>query len=200
MGKFLAKFLLSLTGWTVDYKLPDEASRCIMIASPHTTNWDLWYMRLAFYVLGIPMKFTIKKEWTRFPFSLIIKPLGGLGIDRRPKTEGAPRRSYTEVMQDFFKAHEKIAVVVTPEGSRSLRTQWKTGFYYTALAAKVPICFGYLDYKKKIAGVGGVIHPTGNYEKDMEKIMNFYVNISGKFPEKFSVDKRFYKAKKGNIH
>lgn len=194
MWKSIAKFLLSLSGWTVDPKLPKEAFRSIMIASPHTSNWDLWYMRLAFFVLGIPMKFTIKREWTRFPFSLLIKPLGGLGIDRRPKTEGAPRRSYTEVMQDFFKEYDKIAMVVTPEGTRSLRTQWKTGFYYTALAANVPITFGYLDYKKKIAGVGGAIYPTGNYEKDMEKIMAFYVNIAAKHPEKFSVDKRFYEG------
>lgn len=199
MRKSFANFLLSLTGWVVDYKLPAEASRCIMIASPHTTNWDLWYMRLAFFVLGIPMKFTIKREWTRFPFGLIIKPLGGLGIDRRPKKAGDARRSYTEVMQEFFQKHDKIAVVVTPEGTRALRTQWKTGFYYTALAADVPICFGYLDYKKKIAGVGGAIHPTGNYEKDMEKIMDFYVNINAKFPESFSVDQRFYKGKKTGV-
>ena len=81
--------------------------------------------------------------------------------------------------------------MITPEGTRARRTQWKTGFYYAALKAGVPICLGYLDYAKKEAGVGPALYPTGNLEADMRKIMDFYRNIKGKYPELFSLDERF---------
>ncbi len=94
-------------------------------------------------------------------------------------------------MADFFKQYEKIAMIIAPEGTRSLRKEWKLGFYHVAKKANVPITFGYLDFKKKIAGVGGFIHPTGNFEEDMKYIMNFYKNIAPKIPSKFSIDERF---------
>lgn len=191
MLKRIARMLLRLSGWTLEEDMPPEAQRCIMIASPHTSNWDIWYMRLSFYIMDIPVKFTIKKEWMRFPFGPIIRGLGGIGIDRSPKQPNAPRRSYTETMKEIFDRYDRIAMVITPEGTRSLRTQWKTGFYYTALAAGVPITFGYLDYHKKKAGVGGVLYPSGNFEADMKVIMDFYKNIGARYPEKFSVDQRF---------
>ena len=81
--------------------------------------------------------------------------------------------------------------MVTPEGTRSLRTKWKTGFYHTAAGAGVPIALGYLDYKNKEAGVGKIIYPSGDMKRDMKEIMDFYKNIPAKFPEKFSVDTEF---------
>lgn len=189
--KPLARFLLKISGWRMDENVPPEAQRCVMIAAPHTSNWDFWYMRLAFFLMNIPMRFTVKKAWTRFPFGLIFKPLGGIGIDRRPKTADPNRRSYTEIMKEIFQKNERIAMVVTPEGTRSFRDKWKTGFYYTALEAKVPITFGYLDYQKKQAGVGGVLYPSGNFEADMRVIMDFYKDIAPKFPKMYSVDLRF---------
>jgi 1-acyl-sn-glycerol-3-phosphate acyltransferase len=94
-------------------------------------------------------------------------------------------------MAELFEQHQRIAVMVTPEGTRSLRKQWKTGFYYAALKADVPICLGYLDYANKIAGVGPVIYPSGNLETDMRQIMDFYRPIQGKHPELFSLDERY---------
>ena len=195
MVRMFAKLLLKISGWTLDEDMPPEVQRCVMIAAPHTSNWDLWYTRLAFFVMGIPLKFTIKREWTRFPFGLLIKPLGGIGVDRRPKTANSNRRNYTDIMREIFERYDRIAMVVTPEGTRSLRTEWKTGFYYTALAAKVPITFGYLDYKKKLAGVGGPLYPTGDKKVDLQQIMDFYQNISPKYPELFSVDVRYQEVR-----
>lgn len=194
MLKAIAKLIFALSGWKVDENVPKEAQRSIMIAAPHTTNWDFWYMRLGFIVLQIPVRFTIKMEWIKSPLGWLIKALGGIGIDRRPKNPNEPRKSYTEAMKEIFDQHQQIAIVVTPEGTRKLRTKWKTGFYYTALAANVPITFGYLDYKKKVAGVGGFVHPTGDFEADMRKISAFYQKINGKYPELFSVDERFKMA------
>ncbi|MEL6864998.1 MAG: 1-acyl-sn-glycerol-3-phosphate acyltransferase [Bacteroidota bacterium] len=189
--KWLAKLILKLTGWTIDYNIPKEAQRSVMIAAPHTTNWDALYTRLAFFVLGIPVKIAIKDYWTRFPFSLLIVPLGGLGIDRRKREAGEKRISQTDQMAAFFEQFERIALVIAPEGSRSLRKEWKMGFYYTAQKANVPITFGYLDYSTRTAGVGGPVYPSDDMEADMQKIMDFYKKIEGKYPENFSLDQRY---------
>ncbi|MEM1124501.1 MAG: 1-acyl-sn-glycerol-3-phosphate acyltransferase, partial [Bacteroidota bacterium] len=139
MGKAIAKFILFLMGWKVMRPIPKEAERSVMIAAPHTTNWDGIITRIAFYVLGIPVKIAIKDYWTKFPWGIIIKPFGGLGIDRSKKDPNAPRKSQIEQMADFFKAYDEIALVIAPEGTRRLRKEWKMGFYYVAKKANVPI-------------------------------------------------------------
>ena len=185
------KFVMSLFGWSANPVFPKEADRCVLIAAPHTSNWDTFYMRMGMWVLGIPLKFTVKDDWTKFPLGLFMKPLGALGIDRSVKKGAVARASYVDQMAEIIKQSEKIAMVVATEGSRSLRKKWKMGFYHTALKAEVPICFGYLDYKKKEAGIGGVIHPTGDIKEDMKAINAFYKDIAPKFPEKFSLDERY---------
>ena len=116
----------------------------------------------------------------------------GIGIDRRPKQEGDPRPSMVQLMTDLFKVHPKLVMLVTPEGTRSKQEQWKTGFYHVAVTAGVPIALAYMDYEKKKTGVGKVVYPTGDYEKDMHEIMEFYAQIAGKIPENFSVDTRYF--------
>ena len=191
MLKAIAKLIFWLYGWKVDSNVPKEAWRCVMIAAPHTTNWDFVFARAAFEILGLPVRATVKKEFIRFPLKSLMLWLGAIPIDRSPKKPGEQRRSLTEAMVNLFEGKDHLAVMVTPEGTRSLRKEWKTGFYYVAKGAKVPIGLGYLDYKNKVAGVGGMIHPSGNMEADMQKIMAFYRNIPGKFPEKFSLDLRY---------
>lgn len=188
MGKFISKIIFALFGWTFKDHVGGGYNRCVMIAAPHTSNWDLVFARSAFYLMGIPVRYTVKKEWMRFPFNLVFGPLGAIAIDRSPRKPGEERRSMTEAMIELFNQNKELAVMVTPEGTRSLRTKWKTGFYHVAVGAKVPIALGYLDYKKKEAGVGKIIYPSGDMAKDMREIMAFYQNIQGKHPEKFSID------------
>ena len=185
---YIAKFLYWLAGWKLDNRMPDGVKKSVMIASPHTSNWDLYYARLAFVLMSIPVRFTVKKEWLKFPFNLLMKPIGAIGIDRSPKTGSTERKSMVEAMTDLFKDRDDLVVLVTPEGTRSLSTKWKSGFYYVALNAGVPITLGYLDYANKVAGVGKAVYPTGDYNKDMREIMDFYKDIKGRYPEKFSVD------------
>lgn len=127
----------------------------------------------------------------RFPLNLIVGPLGGLAIDRRPRGASGERPSYTQLMAELLQSHKRIAIMVTPEGTRSKQTKWKTGFYYAALQAGAPICLGYLNYDKKEAGVGGPIWPTGDIDADMKKILDFYRNIPGKHPKQFALDPRY---------
>ena len=194
MIRHFVKFIFWCFGWTIDFNIPKEAQRSVMIAAPHTSNWDALWTRLAFFVLQIPVKIAIKDYWTKFPMGILIKPMGGLGINRAPKDPNKPRKSQVEQMADFFEKYERIALVIAPEGSRSLRTEWKMGFYFVAKKANVPITFGYLDYAKKLAGVGGPVYPSDDMEADLQQIMDFYKNIKGKYPEYFSVDQRYWKG------
>ncbi len=182
---------MKLMGWSIDPNLPKESNRCVVIAAPHTSNWDGLIMRIAFAVLGIPFKFAVKDTLTKFPYGLIVKPFGGLGINRSKPKEGEQRVSQIEQMANFFKQYETLALAIAPEGTRALRTEWKMGFYYVAKMANVPITFGYLDYKRKIAGIGDVLYPSADMEADLHKVMAFYKDIAPKFPEKYSLDKRY---------
>lgn len=181
-------------GWETDNHWPENLSQCVMIAAPHTSNWDALYARLALKALGVNVRLTIKDSYMKFPLGPFVRAMGGIGIDRRPKQAGEPRLSMVQVMTDLFKHHPELVMLVTPEGTRARQEQWKTGFYYVAVNAGVPIALAYMDYEQKKAGVGKIIHPTGNFEEDMAEIMDFYAGIQAKFPEDFSVDQRYYKA------
>lgn len=188
----IANLILKLFGWKISDNLPKGINRCVMIAVPHTSNWDLFYARLAFYVLKIPVKFTIKDSWFKYPFNLIFGPLGGIPINRKPKKEGEERPSMVDAMVNVFEAiDEDIAMMITPEGTRAKRTEWKSGFYYVAQKAKVPIALGFLDYKKKLAGVGKLVYPSDDMVKDMKEIMDFYKDITPKHLHRFSLDVRY---------
>lgn len=194
MFENLAEKALKLMGWETDNHWPENLSQCVMIAAPHTSNWDALYARLALKALGVNVRLTIKDSYMKFPLGPFVRAMGGIGIDRRPKQAGEPRPSMVQVMTDLFKQHPELVMLVTPEGTRARQEQWKTGFYYVAVNAGVPIALAYMDYEQKKAGVGKIIHPTGNFEEDMAEIMDFYAGIQAKFPEDFSVDQRYYKA------
>lgn len=194
MFENLAEKALKLMGWETDNHWPENLSQCVMIAAPHTSNWDALYARLALKALGVNVRITIKDSYMQFPLGPFVRAMGGIGIDRRPKQAGEPRLSMVQVMTDLFKHHPELVMLVTPEGTRARQEQWKTGFYYVAVNAGVPIALAYMDYEHKKAGVGKIIHPTGNFEEDMAEIMDFYAGIQAKFPEEFSVDQRYYKA------
>lgn len=175
--KLLSKFFFWITGWKVIGAVPKELKKLVMIAAPHTSNWDLLYARAAFYIMGVPVRYTVKKELFFFPLGSILNGVGGIPIDR--KTKG----NMVDKMATLFNEREELTILITPEGTRSYAPEWKKGFYYIALAANVPISLGYLDYEKKHAGVGPLIYPTGNYEEDLDKIQSFYRDITAKFPE-----------------
>lgn len=187
----IAKLIMKIFGWKVQENLPAGIERCVMIAAPHTSNWDLLFMMCTFKILKIPVRFTIKDSWFRFPFNIFFSALGGIPINRKPALPGEQRESMVEAMAKLFADRKELCVVVTPEGTRSRRDEWKSGFYHVASLANVPIGLGYLDYKKKIAGVHKLLTPSGNMENDLREIMSFYKDIAPKHPEKFSLDKRF---------
>lgn len=176
--------MMRLLGWKVDPQLPEGAHRCVLVAAPHTSNWDGFYMILASLALGLRFRFAIKREWLRFPMGLLLRPLGAIGVDRRPKNSDAPRLSQVEAMVELFNKHQQLTFVIAPEGSRALSNRWRTGFYYVALQAQVPIALGYLDYAHKRAGIGPSFRPSGDLEADLAQIQGFYRNITPRYPER----------------
>lgn len=165
--------------------MPKDMKKGVIIAAPHTSYWDFLYARAAFFIMNVPMKVTIKKEVVNFPvFGWFARQLGAIGIDRNPKEGNLKRkRSMVDAMVDLINEKDELIMMITPEGTRKYAPRWKTGFYKVAENAHVPIILGYLDYAKKHAGLGPVIIPSGDYEADLKKIMDFYKDKVAKYPE-----------------
>ncbi len=180
--KLLARFIFWITGWKVAGEWPKGLKKAVLIAIPHTSNWDLIYARAAFYLLDVPVRFTIKKEVMVGPLGWIIKGVGGIAIDRK-KVAGKKTQTYTQAMISMLKESDELVMMVTPEGTRSYAPRWKTGFYHIALGAEVPVVIGYLDYKLKRAGIGPVIAPSGNMDEDIEAMKTFGRTVTAKYPE-----------------
>ena len=111
-----------------------------------------------------------------------MRATGGIPVDRSKHT------NMVDAMVKMFEQHEELILMIPAEGTRSYVKEWKSGFYHTAMGAKVPIVMGYLDYGKKVAGFGDVFHPTGDYQKDLNEIQNFYRQFTAKHPEKSSLN------------
>lgn len=105
-------------GWKTDNQWPEHLDQCVMIAAPHTSNWDALYARLALKALGVNVRLTIKDSYMKLPFGPFVRAMGGIGINRRPKNEGEARPSMVELMTDLFKTHPKLVMLVTPEGGQ----------------------------------------------------------------------------------
>ncbi len=192
--KLISKIFLKLLGWKLDGNPPPKEifEKCVIICAPHTSNWDYPIALAVMNQLGIKAKYAFKKELMGFPFGPIFRALGGLSIDRSPRKEGEERISTVEAIADLYTKHDKLSLMIAPEGSRSLRKEWKTGFYYIALQAQVPICLSYLNFEKKVGGFGKIIHPTGDIHADLAEVMGYFKDKTARHPEKFSVDHRFY--------
>ena len=174
----IAAFIYKLVGWKAVGSIPDDLKKYVILAAPHTSNWDFFYGRLYFYIFKVPVKFFIKKEWFFFPMGILFRAMGGVPVDRSTNS------NLTDEIAKSFKLHEEMAMMVTPEGTRSYSPDWKKGFYYIAQKANVPIVLGFLDYSKKEAGYGPVFYPTGDIDKDFAEFKSFYMTKKGRFPEK----------------
>ncbi|SDZ17883.1 1-acyl-sn-glycerol-3-phosphate acyltransferases [Rhodonellum ikkaensis] len=181
--KFLSRLIFWISGWKLTYGWPEGLKKGVLIAVPHTSNWDLLYARAAFFLMDIPVKFTIKKEVMVGPLGWLIKAVGGIAIDRK-RIPGGRKQTYTEAMINMLKNADELVIMVTPEGTRNYAPKWKSGFYHIAMGAEVPIAVGYLDYKKKEAGIGPVLYPNGNMDEQIEELKVFARTVTPKYPEK----------------
>lgn len=181
----IAQFILKLIGWRSDCVIPPEYKKVVLIVAPHTSTWDFVIGRFTFWASGVNIRILIKKESFFFPVGYLLRKLGGIPVDRGKKNNLITRAVELLTQTD---PKEQLVIVITPEGTRKAAKHWKKGFYIIATEAKVPLALAYIDYKRKIGGVGEIFQPTGDYERDMEYIMNFYKGFTARHPERFHLN------------
>jgi 1-acyl-sn-glycerol-3-phosphate acyltransferase len=185
---WLAGFILKVFGWKVEADNMSRIKKAVIIMAPHTSYWDFPIGRLGLMSRKVSIKTMIKKESFGFPLGIFMRALGGIPVDR-----GNSQKTVKSITDQFAKADEFI-LLIAPEGTRKLNHRWKKGFYFIAQKAGVPIILGFLDYSKKIAGLGPVIFPSGDYDEDLKKIQDFYSDKVARHPEKFNLSSMYQKA------
>jgi len=177
--KKICSFILKHIGWKIN-GLASYPDKCVICVAPHTSNWDLILGKIIYTSMGRKSSFLIKKSWFFFPMNLIFNAFGGIPVDRSKNT------SLTEQMAEEFSKRSYFQLAITPEGTRKKNAEWKKGFYYIALAANVPIVIAVLDYADKTVYFKTVFTPTGNADKDIAEIREYFKDATGRHPENFS--------------
>ena len=173
----LARFIFWVAGWKVTGEVPNFP-KMLLIGVPHTSNWDGAIFYLFTLAMRTYIQFLGKHTLFKPPFGGLMRMAGGVPINRTTTVNAVDQ------VVAAFNAHERMALIVAPEGTRSLTKHWKTGFYYIALGAKVPIVMAYVDFSRRQCGVGPYFMPTGDIEADFKLIQEFYADKVGRHPEK----------------
>lgn len=184
MGRFfywLANLLWYRLGkWKVVSRFPKGLNKAVITAAPHTSNEDFPVGIGAWYPENRNANFIAKKELFEGPLGFMIRATGGIPIDR------ATSKNMVQQVADEFAKRDELLLVIAPEGTRAWKPRWKTGFYYIAKTAGVPIVLAYMDFAKKEVGMGELFWPTDDVEADFRYIEKFYANVSAKYPEMYN--------------
>ncbi|MDO9434024.1 lysophospholipid acyltransferase family protein [Hydrogenophaga sp.] len=177
IAAWISRTGLRLAGWKVEGSAP-QAPRYVLVAAPHTSNWDFLLMKAAATALGIRPHWVGKHTIFKAPFGSLARALGGIPIDRR-----ASSNMVAQLARQFAQ-RECMALVMPPEGTRGRAPYWKSGFYRVALAAGVPLVLSYVDFTTKTAAIGPTFMPTGDVGADMDVVRAFYEGRQGRYPER----------------
>ena len=174
-------FIYIINGWTVVQENPPPR-KAVIIAAPHTSNWDFLFF------FGLTNKLKIKSYWIgkdslfKWPWGDMMRRLGGIPVNR------SKSQNMVEAMVREFDRRDDFLLTIPPEGTRGSVKEWRTGFYYIALKAKVPLIIGLMDYSKRTGGLGPSFMPSGNYKADMQKLSDHYHSVTPKYPAKAMLD------------
>lgn len=176
--KWLTHAILGVLGWRLEGQAPEE-SKYVAIFAPHTSNLDaILGLCIRFGIENRPASFLLKDSFFRFPFRSFMRWVGAIPIDRG-KAGGT-----IEQVVEIYKQRDTMVLGITPEGTRNRAAHWKTGFYEIALEAEVPILMCYMDFSRKVAGIGPMLYPSGDIGADMKIFAEFYAGITPKNPER----------------
>lgn len=177
-------YLLKWVGWKVVITTPRQ-DKCVICVAPHTSNWDFLAGLAAYRSLGREANFLMKKFWFFWPLKYLLRYYGGIPVDSSKKSG----ISLTDQIIEDFKVRDYMNLAVTPEGTRSYTTKWRTGFLYIAYGAKIPVQLGVIDFKNKTVRITEEYMPTGDIDKDMAHIKSYYSSYvdAARYPEKFTV-------------
>jgi 1-acyl-sn-glycerol-3-phosphate acyltransferase len=178
--KSLGQAILRLSGWAFEGPVP-ATRRYVLIAAPHTSNWDFVYMMAMAWVLGVRLTWMGKASLFTFPHGVLFRALGGVPIRR------AQRANLVEQSVARFAEGQDLVLAVPAEGTRGRGTTWRSGFYHIARLAEVPVVLGYLDYARKRGGLGPELCPSGDVRADMDIVRAFYADKVGRHPSRFTV-------------
>lgn len=174
---WIAKFFLRVLGWKVINNLPDD-KKYMLIVAPHTSNWDFPLGILVKSSMKVKLNYLGKGALFDSPFGWFFRALGGIPVYRKKKL------NMVDQMVAEFNRREHLILAMSPEGTRSYLDYWKSGFYYIAHKAGVPIAMATFDFVKKEVRLGSSFMPSGNIQEDMKIIKAFFENVKGKNPEK----------------
>ena len=177
MLQAIARLLLRLGGWTA-VGGPPECSKAVLIAAPHTSNWDGYWGIVYKVAVQLDVHWFAKQSLFWFPLSSLLRAFGGIPLDR--KRAG----SAVDLAIDMFRTNDSFYFALAPEGTRSKTRHWKTGFYRIAVGADIPVVLGFFDYDRKRIGLGPPLTLTGDQQQDLESLRAFYADINGRWPEK----------------
>ncbi len=177
----LSRLGLRLAGWKLSGAPPKEP-KYVLIAVPHTSNWDFPLTLAMAFVFGFDLFWMGKDSLFKGPAGPIMRWLGGISVNR------SASNNLVQQMVDAYRNEDRLVVAIPPEGTRSRVEKWKTGFYYIAVGANVPIALGFLDYKRKVGGFLPTFYPTGDAEKDIAEIRKSYAGISGHKADQCHID------------
>lgn len=178
MKRLLGRVLLALAGWR-DIGTPPVHAKYVLIAAPHTSNWDMVLMVAFAWMHGVNLSWIGKHTLFRGPFGPFIRALGGISIDR-----SAPQGLVAQ-MVEVFRQTDRLTVAVPPEGTRGRVEYWKSGFFRIAEAADVPIVFGVLDYASRRGGFGPAVNPRDGLPAIMERARAYYGDKTALYPGQF---------------
>lgn len=174
------KIYFDWMGWKTEITVRPY-DKCILCVAPHTSNWDFIVAELYYTAIGRRAEFLMKREWFFWPLGLLWRRMGGIPVDRSRKT------SLTDQLAERAKNATRFELAVTPEGTRSRNANWKQGFYFIALKAKLPILLYAIDYRQKCITCTREIVPSGDVDHDMALIKDYYKDFTGRHPERFAV-------------
>jgi 1-acyl-sn-glycerol-3-phosphate acyltransferase len=175
--RLITNLTFLLVGWRVEGKLP-SIPKYVLIAAPHTSNWDfLMFLGVIFHLRG-NVKFMGKAELFRNPFGWFFYYCGGIPVNRSKST------GLVDQMVDACQKTDKFILTIAPEGTRHFVTEWKMGFYHIARNAGIPIVMAIVDGAKKTMRVGQVFHPTENMDVDIKSIQGYFDGMVGLNPRK----------------
>ncbi len=172
--------VLRLLGWRVEGELSPRAERCVVVAAPHTSNWDFPYTLLGAFALGMRIRWLGKASLFRAPFGGLMRWLGGIPVDR-----DRANKLVGGSVQALKNAPGPMQLVVAPEGTRSRTKEWKLGFHHIARGAGLPIQLSYLDWGHRVCGLGPLVEPGDDVEADIAAIRAFYAPIRGRNADQF---------------
>jgi 1-acyl-sn-glycerol-3-phosphate acyltransferase len=176
--KFIGRTILLIYGWRINGNV-HNSSKLVVALAPHTSNWDFISNMGTMLSMGILSKWFVAKEFYWWPFSVLLKFLGGIPVDR------SVRQNLVDQMVSLINSNDQIILSIYPEGATKKNIHWKTGFWHIAKKTKLPIQLVGLDYKNRVTIFGPTIKVGNSVEKDLKEIQNFYKDFQPKYPHRF---------------